>query len=242
MNDNYLLALMYDFYNYNVLKGQNDDISYYINQIEKYSSKKILVVGAGTGRVAIPLSRHSDVTALDFDKERLSVLKQKNNNIKIVYENFLNFDTDEKYDLIIIPYSTLQFDCNESKLKKMLLKLKELMSSSTIAIFDMSESFNYKIEKNDEFLFESYCKEIKDDVSVYYTSKRYDKYINFIIKYKLKNLKKELIENEKYYYYNPLLIERLIKEIGLETIDLDFGYNNNNTFTHKHLYHCRRKK
>ena len=37
MNDNYLLALMYDFYNYNVLKGQNDDIPYYINQIEKYS-------------------------------------------------------------------------------------------------------------------------------------------------------------------------------------------------------------
>lgn len=241
MNDNYLLALMYDFYNYNMLKGQNDDIPYYINQIEKYSSKKILVVGAGTGRVAIPLSRHSDVTALDFDKERLSVLKQKNNNIKIVYENFLNFDTDEKYDLIIIPYSTLQFDCNESKLKKMLLKLKELMSSSTIAIFDMSESFNYKIEKNDEFLFESYCKEIKDDVSVYYTSKRYEKYINFIVKYKLKNLKKELIENEKYYYYNPLLIEQLIKEIGLEIITLDLGYNNN-TFTHKHLYHCRRKK
>ena len=74
MNDNYLLALMYDFYNYNTLRGQNDDIPYYIKQIDKYSSKKVLVVGAGTGRVAIPLAKYCDVTALDFDKERLTVL------------------------------------------------------------------------------------------------------------------------------------------------------------------------
>ena len=55
MNEKSLLALMYDFYNLHTLKGQNDDIDYYINQIKKYNAKDVLVIGAGTGRVAIPL-------------------------------------------------------------------------------------------------------------------------------------------------------------------------------------------
>lgn len=241
MNDNYLLALMYDFYNYNTLRDQNDDIPYYIKQIDKYSSKKVLVVGAGTGRVAIPLAKYCDVTALDFDKERLTVLNEKCNNIKIVHEDFLKFNSNESYDLIIIPYSTIQFDCDKLKLKQMLLKLKELMNKSTIAIFDMSESFNSKEEKSDEFIFEEFCKEIDDKVSVFYTAKRYDEYIEFIIKYKLKKSQKELIENEKYYYFNSSLIDFLIKETGLEVIAKDSGYCNNNSFRHKHLYHCRRK-
>ena len=81
MNEKSLLALMYDFYNLHTLKGQNDDIDYYINQIKKYNAKDVLVIGAGTGRVAIPLSKYSNVTALDFDKERLNRLKNKEKNI-----------------------------------------------------------------------------------------------------------------------------------------------------------------
>lgn len=111
---------MYDFYNSHILKGQNDDIIYYLNQIEKYNAKNVLVIGAGTGRVAIPLSKHSVVTALDFDKERLVRLKNKEKNINIICIDFLDYNESKKYDLIIIPYSTLQFDNNKEKLTKFL--------------------------------------------------------------------------------------------------------------------------
>lgn len=77
MDKKSLLALMYDFYNSHTLKGQNDDINYYINQIKLYNSKDILIIGAGTGRVAIPLTKYANITALDFDKERLARLKNK---------------------------------------------------------------------------------------------------------------------------------------------------------------------
>lgn len=238
MDDKYLLALMYDFYNKHTLKGQNDDITYYIKQIDNYKAKKILVVGAGTGRVAIPLSNYSEVTALDFDKERLMVLKSKCENIKTICVNFLEFDSKEHYDLIIIPYSTFQFDCDKTVLKKMLKKLKQLLSDKTVAIFDLSESFINKIEKENELLFTEYYDEIGDEVSVYYTSKRYSDYINFIVKYKLKYLNKELIENEKYYYYDYDLILKLLAETNLELIRLDKGYGKDG-FKHKNLYHCR---
>jgi len=238
MDDKYLLALMYDFYNKNILKGQNDDISYYIKQIANYKSKNVLVVGAGTGRVAIPLSDYANITALDFDKERLTVLKNKCKNIKTICENFLKFESKENYDLIIIPYSTLQFDCDKIKLKEMLKKLRQTMNSLTVSIFDLSESFNSKVDIAHELLFRKYCEEIKDEVSVYYTSKRYDEYISFTVKYKLKKLKKELLEIEKYYYYNDDLITTLLNETNLELIRLDKGYGND-SFKHKHLFHCR---
>lgn len=85
MNDKKLLAIMYDFYNHHTLRDQNRDIDYYIKQIQKYSAEKVLVVGAGTGRVAIPLSNYTNVTALDFDEERLNVLISKNKNINVFF-------------------------------------------------------------------------------------------------------------------------------------------------------------
>ena len=66
MTDKELLAIMYDFYNQHTLRDQNRDIDYYIKQIKKYSVERVLVVGAGTGRVAIPLSDYAKITAVDL--------------------------------------------------------------------------------------------------------------------------------------------------------------------------------
>ena len=77
MNDKEILALMYDFYNEHTLKTQNDDIDYYKSIIKDYNLKEVLIVGAGTGRVAIPLSKVANVEALDLDLERLNRIHKK---------------------------------------------------------------------------------------------------------------------------------------------------------------------
>lgn len=126
MTDKELLAIMYDFYNQHTLRDQNRDIDYYIKQIKKYSVERVLVVGAGTGRVAIPLSDYAKITAVDFDNERLEILKSKKENINVVCCDFINFKSLEKYDLIIVPYSTIQFCGDITKINKnnlMLLKI-----------------------------------------------------------------------------------------------------------------------
>lgn len=241
MSDKYLKALMYDFYNQHTLRGQNDDIAYYIKQIKKYHSKKILVVGAGTGRVAIPLSEIAEVVALDFDQERLTILNEKNNKIRTICVDFIDYITQEKYDMIILPYSTLQFSSNKEKLEKMIRKMFEIMSMDTVTIFDVSAGFNTKEPKIREMLFSDYCDEVNDQIEVYYTANRYDKYINFIVEYYFKNINKRLIENENYYYYDGELIKEILNKCNLELIMEDIGYNED-SFQHKHLYHCRRKK
>lgn len=235
-----ILALMYDFYNENTLKGQNDDIPYYIEQIKKYNAKKILVVGAGTGRVAIPLANYAEVTALDFDSSRLEILLERNPQIKTINANFLEFETSEHYDLIIIPYSTLQFANDTSNPNRFLEHLRKAMDTDSLAIFDVSESFNTKPNCDRKLLFTNYCETVDDDVSVYYSSKRYDEYIAFVIEYQLQKYKKTFLEKEKYYYYDPNLLTKLIDENALELIKIDNGYGKPD-FNHKHLYHCRRK-
>lgn len=241
MNDKKLLAIMYDFYNQHTLRDQNRDIDYYIKQIQKYSAESVLVVGAGTGRVAIPLSNYTNVTALDFDEERLNVLISKNTNINVICCDFINFNPLEKYDLIIIPYSTIQFCGDITKINRIFNKLSQIMTEQTICIFDVSESFNKKQEKTKEFLFKDFCDEIKEQVEVYYTSKRYNDFIEFFIEYRFIEKNYNVIENEKYFYYDQETFSSLLNKNNLLLLKIDNGYDDN-VFQHKHLYHCRRKK
>lgn len=241
MNEKRLLASMYDFYNSHMLKGQNDDINYYINQIKKYDAQDILIIGAGTGRVAVPLSKYANITALDFDYERLLRLKSKQNDINILCVNFFDYEKAIKYDSIIIPYSTLQFDNDKEKLNNFFKKLNKIISQNGIVIFDVSESFNTKDERNKEFLFKDYYSEVEDDVEVYYTSKRFKDYIEFFIEYRLCKKNVSVIENERYYYYDKQLLLDIINNNQFELLKIDDGYGTDD-FKHKHLYHCRRKK
>lgn len=240
MTDKELLAIMYDFYNQHTLRDQNRDIDYYIKQIKKYSAERVLVVGAGTGRVAIPLSDYAKITAVDFDNERLEILKSKKENINVVCCDFINFKSLEKYDLIIVPYSTIQFCGDITKINKIFNKFNKIMTEQTICIFDVSESFNEKTEKTKEFLFKDFCDEIKEQVEVYYSAKRYRDFIEFFIEYRLVEKNYSVIENEKYYYYDQEIFSNLLNKNNLMLLKIDNGYGDN-IFQHKHLYHCRRK-
>lgn len=65
--------------------------------------KKILDVGAGTGRLAIVLAKTgAEITALDISEKMLAVLKQKNSKIKTVVGDAENLPVADNYfDFII---------------------------------------------------------------------------------------------------------------------------------------------
>lgn len=239
MDSKKMLAYMYDFYNLHTLKGQNDDIKYYKEQIKYYNAKTVLIVGAGTGRVAIPLNDVAKVTALDFDEGRLEVLKEKLNSIETICCNIKEFITNKQYDMIIFPYSTIQFSNSEVEIDSIIKQLLKFVSSNTVILFDISDSFRYKEDKENLFLFTDYCNEVLDKVSVYYTSKKYDKYIEFNVIYKLESKNLSLLEHEKYYYYEEKMYKKLFKQNNLNILKIDQGYGDGN-FTHKHIYHVKK--
>lgn len=147
----------------------------------------------------------------------------------------------EKYDLIIIPYSTIQFGGDITKINKIFAKLNQIMIEQTICIFDVSESFNTKHEMTNEFLFKDFCDEIKEEVEVYYSSKRHNNFIEFFIEYGFIKKNHSVIENEKYCYYDQELFSSLLNKNNMLLLKIDNGYGNN-IFQHKHIYYCRRKK
>lgn len=79
---------------YNLAAKNYDKKEAFLNSFEQsklvpllgdITSKKILDVGAGTGRISVELARRgADVTALDVSKEMLNILKLKNSHIKTV--------------------------------------------------------------------------------------------------------------------------------------------------------------
>lgn len=241
MSDNQILALMYDFYNKYVLKDQNKDIDYYINQLKEYSANNVLVVGAGTGRVAIPLSDYANVSALDFDIERLKLLNAKSKKPSIIYIDFIDFNCLGEYDLIIFPYSTIQFGGDYLKMNRIFNRLGNYMNKDAVCLFDISENFNNKIEKKDEFLFKEFCDSINSNVEVYYTSRKYKHFIEFLVRYKLFDKNKEVLEKEKYTYYDKDLLLESLEANNLLLTKIDDGYGEA-VLKYKHIYHCRRKK
>ena len=177
---------------------------------------------------------------MDFDEDRLQILKEKEKTVNTICINIINYKTQKLFDLIIIPYSTLQFDNDVNKIDLIFKSLHSIMSKNTVLIFDVSESFNSKFDKKMELLFKDYSSEVNDDVEVYYTSKRHKDYIEFFIEYKLCNKSISVLEHEKYYYYDKKILSDLINENSLELVKIDDGYGNNE-FKHKHLYHCKIK-
>lgn len=238
MTNKKMLAYMYDFYNLHMLRGQNDDIFYFKKQIEINNAKTVLVVGAGTGRIAIPLSDVAKITALDFDEERLMVLNEKCSEIKTICCDIKDFITNEKYDMIIFPYSTIQFSNSPKKTNEIFQQLVKIISKKTIVLFDISSSFKTKEDKTNVFLFKDYCDLVKDNVSVYYTSKKFDKYIEFKVRYNLENNNISLLEHEKYYYYDEDMYKKLFDKNNLQIIKIDYGYGND-CFKHKNIYHIK---
>lgn len=239
MNDKELLALMYDFYNEHTLKMQNDDINYYKTIIKNYNAKNVLIVGAGTGRVAIPLSDITNIEALDLDLDRLNIINKKNKNIKTIYANFLDFFKEKEYDLIIFPYSTIQFKKGKTNITKMIKKAYEVSNKNTLVLLDFSSSFNTKPEVNKELLFEDYCDEVNDNVKVYYSSIQHSNYIEFIVEYNINNKKHSVYEHEFYYHYDKKSIKKAIVKTGFNILKINNGYGNNG-FNHKHVYFLKK--
>lgn len=232
-----VLAFCYDFYNDHLLKDQNDDISYYKNLISKYLPKKILVVGAGTGRVAIPLSQISKVDVLDFDIYRLERLNKKK-KLNSYCMNFCNEMPKEKYDMVIMPYSTIQSLFDYNQVKQFIKNAFSILNKNGKLIFDVSESFNTKENTKDLILFEDYAHEIDSDIMCRFNSKRLKNKMKFSTEFIIKKYGYSVFENETYLYYDESKFTSLVKE-QFELLKIDDGYGKS-TFLHKHIYHCNK--
>lgn len=96
------------------------DIEFYIDYATKYASlngKKVLELGAGTGRLTWELARYGcDVIGLDYSDKMLEIAEEKRSqvpdftqkHVRFVKGNMANFNLLQKFPLIIIPCRSFQ--------------------------------------------------------------------------------------------------------------------------------------
>lgn len=92
---------------YDLAAKYYDEKEKYLNSFEQnkllpmlgdVSDKKVLDIGAGTGRLAVYLqNRGADVTALDVSEKMLEIVKRKNKKVKTVIGNAESLPFDDNY-------------------------------------------------------------------------------------------------------------------------------------------------
>jgi len=119
---------------------------YVLNFINKYvkNSMRILDIGGGSGRFAIPLyERGHDILLIDKSNEAADVLSKRCSGIKYIIDNFENVEFDprsEKFDLIIIIEVLLYF----KDWSKTFGKLYNLLKDDGVIIFTATNKYSWR--------------------------------------------------------------------------------------------------
>lgn len=129
-------------------KGYNNKMGNYRTKsefdfIKKYLRKrmKILDIGGGSGRFAIPLKEKGhDVTVIDKNREAIDILTKRCSEIKYIINEFNYVEIDEEFDLII-SIEVLLYIKDWSNIFK---KVYSLLSNNGVFIFTATNKFSWR--------------------------------------------------------------------------------------------------
>ena len=173
---------------------------------------RILDIGAGTGRMSIPLSELGyQITAVDASKEMLNVLKAKDidNKIEMYHSKLQDLPLDKNYDAVLCVFSVFCYITEWHELTIAIEKLSAMVKPGGFAFIDIPSYFAFsgrsysskKLErsvqvkptKDDETLFE-----YKENVVISASDGQITYKDEFMIR-----------------YWDPEIILDLIKNLGM---------------------------
>jgi len=109
--------------------------------LKEKNNLKILDIGGGSGRFAIPLSLNNSVTLIEPNEKAINILRQKTKNINIFQGFFENFINDyEKYDVILM-IEVMQYF---SDINSLFDKVYNLLNDNGLFIFSNLNKNSWK--------------------------------------------------------------------------------------------------
>jgi len=227
-------AKYYDSDNKDLL---NDDIDFYIQYANELNGN-VLEVGCGTGRITIPLARAGhQVCGVDISQPMLDILAEKLKkeskatveNLEVIPGDMRNFNFNEKFKLIFIPFRTFQNLVTDEEQKNCLQCCHQHLEDDGLIIVNVfrpwgiideswiqPEQTDYETTKNGVTVKRTHIRESVDSQ-------------NQIIYPTLIYYVTESGKTEKFYeylqmkYFYPDQLRDLLKQNGFEVID-EFGY------------------
>jgi SAM-dependent methyltransferase len=113
-----------------------------INLIHDYiiSAASILDVGPGYGRVfeaAKKMEYKGKLTGVEFSRPLVGYLKSKYQNYKVIEENFLKYKSSEKYDLILMMWTTISVFSPVKEQEECFEQCSYLMNDTGFCVIDL---------------------------------------------------------------------------------------------------------
>jgi ubiquinone/menaquinone biosynthesis C-methylase UbiE len=134
-------AMFYDWHNERRLKDQTADVPYWLATTR--SAARLLVLGSGTGRVAIPLASAGgrSVVALDIRAARLHRIRDVP-NLSRVCGDLRCLPLSSGFDTAIVPYSTFQLLESRDDRRAALSEAARVLAPRGELHIDVSSSFD----------------------------------------------------------------------------------------------------
>jgi SAM-dependent methyltransferase len=229
-------AKYYDSDNKDLLK---DDIDFYIDYASKLDGN-ILELGCGTGRITIPMARAGhEIWGLDVSGPMLDVFREKakkenktiNENLQILNDDMRNFELDEKFKLIFIPFRTFQNLITEEGQKNCLKCCYDHLTDDGLFIVNVFKPWGGSIDESWVQPEKTDYETIENDIKIKRTHIRervdlknqviYPKLIYYVTNKDGKTDKYYEHLAMKYYYVDQL--KELLQKNGFTVIN-EFGY------------------
>ena len=166
---------------------------------KRIESPVVLDVACGTGRLIKKLTKEKiKVEGLDNSEDMINVAKKNNKGIKFYTRDFIKFNIDKKYNIIICTFDSINYITNKKDLIKFFKNIKNHLEKEGIFVFDFN-TIHKKVKQ-----------EIKNSYAVYF-SKIKGRYLS--IKIKINNSSIEL-HKERLYSFKE--INKIISKSGLK--------------------------
>ncbi|MGH3568271.1 MAG: class I SAM-dependent methyltransferase [Pseudonocardia sp.] len=149
-------AVLYDWHNEHRLRQQRADVPYWLATTTR--AVRLLVLGAGTGRVAIPLARsgHRHVTAVDTNIVRLRQLS-RSRVLTAVCGDLRFLPLSGGFDAAVVPYSTFQLLPTRADRRLALSEAARVLVPNGMLHIDVSGSFDSRAPADWQLTLAAHC-------------------------------------------------------------------------------------
>lgn len=131
---NYYGSLCTEMYEILHEKAPQDELVFYLSYANK--EQKILEPLCGSGRFFVPFYNAGyDISGMDMSGEMLEKLKLKISDAKVIQADLTEFVSENRYDYIFIPSGSISLFTDICICKKILAKLKELLTPGGKLVF-----------------------------------------------------------------------------------------------------------
>lgn len=233
-------ALLYDWHNCHLLERQNADIAYW--RAQTATVRRLLVVGAGTGRVSVPLAQgrlRGIVVALDRSEARLQRMVTHIRHFPVCAD-MRALPWSDGFDGALLPYSTLQTLVEPHDRLRALEELARVLRPEDSLWIDVSESFDSRPPADWHVALSAPCLPLGGVVQEWQRITRLGSYLGIDKAFRING--RGIIDVAEYWVYASVLdVSVQLNQAGFDVLAIERGYGADAS-PHRIIYHARARK